>query len=96
MAYIPTLYVCLFGVGAQVSLLDTAAVFLTGEILGGASPMPGGLGVLEGAFVAGLTAFGVATNQAVAGVLLYRLLTFWLPIIPGAFAFRYLQSQDKI
>ncbi len=93
---IATLYISLIAVGARVSLLDAAAVFLAGSIIGQASPTPGGLGVIEGAFAAGLTVLGVATNQAVAGVLLYRLLTFWLPIIPGVFAFRRLKSQDRI
>ncbi len=95
-AYIITLYLSLLAVGANVSPVTVAAVFLVGAVIGQASPTPGGLGVVEGAFVAGLTALGVSTNLAVAGVLLYRLLTFWLPIIPGAFAFRYLQEQDRI
>ncbi len=94
LAYIATLYLSLLAIGVQTSPVTVATVYLLGSVVGSASPTPGQLGVLEGAFVAGLTAFGVSTSQAVAGVLLYRLLTFWLPIVPGLFAFRYL-SREK-
>lgn len=86
----------LWAIGATVSLVTVVAVYLAGEIIGSASPTPGGLGVLEGALVAGLTTFGVSTTQAVAGVLLYRLVTFWLPILPGLAAFRYMQNRDYL
>ena len=33
---------------------------------------------------------------ALAGVFLYRLATFWLPILPGFLAFRWLASRDAI
>jgi hypothetical protein len=35
-------------------------------------------------------------GRAVAAVLLYRLLTFWLPLAPGFVAFRYLQTRQHI
>jgi uncharacterized membrane protein YbhN (UPF0104 family) len=40
------------------------------------------LGALEAALVAGLTA--ARPPRPVAGVLSFRLITFWLPIIPSA------------
>lgn len=96
LAYIATLAISMYAVGSDVSLITIAAVYLAGEVIGSASPTPGGLGVLEGAFVAGFATFGVSTGVAVAGVLLYRLLTFWLPILPGLAALRYLQGQDSV
>ncbi len=96
LAYIATFLVSLWAIGANVSPVNVAAIYLAGSIIGTASPTPGGLGAIEAAFVAGLTAFGVPTDQAVAGTLLYRLITFWLPIIPGFFAFRFLQKIKKI
>jgi hypothetical protein len=39
---------------------------------------------------------GVPSAAAVAAVLVYRLLTFWGPLVPGLFAFRYLQARRRI
>ena len=38
--------------------------------------------------------FGEA--DAVSGVLLYRLLTFWLPILPGYLSYLALQHADRL
>jgi membrane-associated phospholipid phosphatase len=57
---------------------------------------PSGHVAVEAALVVGLMALGVQTGPAVAGVLTYRLLTFWLPIIPGFLAFRYLQHRQVL
>jgi undecaprenyl-diphosphatase len=43
--------------------------------------------------VAGLTALGTAPTVAVATVLTNRLLTYWLPALPGIAIFRYLQYR---
>jgi uncharacterized protein (TIRG00374 family) len=39
---------------------------------------PGGLGVVEAALAAALVAAGVHSPKAVAAVLVYRLISFWL------------------
>jgi uncharacterized protein (TIRG00374 family) len=80
----------------QPSLLKVGAVYLGGEALASASPTPGNLGAIEAVLVANLTTVGVQTGPAVAGVLIYRLLGFWLPIIPGVLALRYLRRQQVI
>jgi hypothetical protein len=49
---------------------------------------------MEAALVVGLTAAGPQTGPAVAGVLTFRLLTFWLPILPGCLAYRSLRAGD--
>jgi len=82
--------------GVQPSLLRVGAVYLGGEALASASPTPGHLGAIEGVLVANLTTMGVQTGPAVAGVLVYRLLGFWLPIIPGLLALRYLRRQQLL
>jgi len=82
--------------GIQPSLLQVGAVYLSGEALASASPTPGNLGAIEAALVANLTNLGVQMEPAVAGVLVYRLLSFWLPIIPGLLALRYLRRQQVL
>jgi uncharacterized membrane protein YbhN (UPF0104 family) len=82
--------------GADVPLLDVFVVYLISSAVASLTPTPGNLGSSELAFTAGLVAIGEAPAVALAAVLLYRLLTFWLPIIPGLIAFRSLQSRGSI
>jgi len=77
-------------------LIPVMAVYVVASTLGQLAPTPGGLGAVEAATVAGLTAVGVAAAPAVAAVLTSRLLTFWLPALPGLAAFRLLQHHDVI
>jgi hypothetical protein len=45
---------------------------------------PGGLGVVEGSLTLALVDFGGGRATTVAAVLLYRLLSFWVPLPTGA------------
>lgn len=94
--YILPLAISMWAVQAPVSLVTSAAVSLGGTVIGSASLTPGGLEVIEGAYVAALAAFGVSSGTAVAGALLYRVFTLWLPILPGFVAFRFLHREGYI
>ena len=48
---------------------------------------PGGLGVIEVTLVAITVGFGAPRSTAVLAVLGYRIVNFWLPLIPGAIAY---------
>ena len=78
------------------SVLSVMAVYVGGAAIASAAPTPGNLGAVEAALVAGLTGIRVPPEQAVAAVLSFRLLTFWLPILPGAAVFRYLQHRHVV
>ncbi|HET6793054.1 MAG TPA: lysylphosphatidylglycerol synthase transmembrane domain-containing protein, partial [Acidimicrobiales bacterium] len=77
-------------------LLSVLAVYVGGSALASAAPTPGNLGAVEAALVAGLTGIGIPSEPAVAAVLTFRLLTFWLPIGPGMVAFRWLQHKQYV
>jgi uncharacterized protein (TIRG00374 family) len=55
-------------------------------------PMPGGVGGVEGGMIAALAAFEIDAGQAVVAVLLFRAVTFWLPMIPGMIAYFQLRG----
>ncbi len=74
--------------GRLLPIVTVFAVYLVASALASLAPTPGGLGAIEAALVAGLTSVGVLAGTAVAAVLLFRLLTFWLPILPGIVVFR--------
>ena len=82
--------------GATYPLVPVLAVYVVGSTLGQIAPTPGGLGAVEAALVAGLTAVGVGSTVAVAAVLASRALTFWLPVLPGLVAFRVLQRRGVV
>jgi len=46
-------------------------------------PIPVGLGTFEAGSVGMLSFLGVSIEAALAGTLLLRALTFWLPMLPG-------------
>ncbi len=71
-------------------------VYLAGSTLGMAAPTPGGIGAMETVMTAGLVAAGVNAGIALSAVLLYRLLSFWLPTIPGWLAFRQLIKRELL
>lgn len=94
--YIATLQATLAAFGPAPDLAHTALVYLIAAVVGTVTPTPGGLGGTEAALVAGLTRIGPTAGQAVAAALTFRLLTFWLPIIPGLIALRRLRKRDLI
>ena len=96
IGYIACLIASVWAFGGSAPLAAIAVVYLAGATIGQAAPTPGGLGAVEAALSAGLTAAGIPGGIAVSSVLLFRLMTFWLPTIPGWFAFNSLQKNDLL
>lgn len=96
LAYVGVLYACVQAFDGSLSIAVVAVVYLAGATIGQAAPTPGGLGAVEAALAAGLTAAGLDAGLAVSAVLLYRLLTFWLPTLPGYWSFNYLTKKNLL
>lgn len=94
--YILCLAACVAAFGRTVPIASIGVVYLTGSAIGSILPTPGGLGGVEAALTAGLTAAGVPGAAAVSAVLLFRLLTFWLPVPFGWTALHYLERQQAL
>lgn len=82
--------------GGSLPWTTVVLVFLTANAVGSAAPTPGGLGAVEGALTLALTISGLTAETATSAVLLYRLLTLWLPVLPGWGAFAYLQRKEAL
>ncbi|MFE9460686.1 lysylphosphatidylglycerol synthase domain-containing protein [Streptomyces californicus] len=80
----------------QLSYASIAVVFLAGNALGSAAPTPGGMGAVEGALTLGLIAVGLPKEVAAPAVLLYRVMTLWLPVLPGWLAFNQLTRKGEL
>jgi undecaprenyl-diphosphatase len=96
LLYVLTLAVSLAAVDAPVPFLQMFAMYLAATAVAAASPTPGNLGALELALTGGLATLSVPTGTALGAVLIFRLLTFWLPLLPGFLAFRYLHRGGHL
>lgn len=73
-------------VGLPVGVTTLAGIYLGVQIVRQVPLTPGGVGVIDTALVAGLTAAGATAVTAAAAVLVYRLLSCWLLIPVGGAA----------
>jgi uncharacterized protein (TIRG00374 family) len=80
----------------SISIASVAVVFLAGNALGSAAPTPGGVGAVEATLTVGLIAVGLPKEVAAPAVLLFRLLTLWLPVLPGWLAFNHLTRKEAL
>lgn len=83
MAYAMAFYFCGLAVGANLGLGGMFVAFTFGLIVTTATPTPGGLGGAEAGLVAAMVIYGVDASTALACALLYRFITYWLPLLPG-------------
>ncbi|MDQ2811412.1 MAG: flippase-like domain-containing protein [Actinomycetota bacterium] len=94
--YILCLAACVAAFGRSVPIASIAVVYLTGSAIGSILPTPGGIGGVEAALTAGLTAAGLPGAVAVSSVLLFRLLTFWFPVPVGWAALSFLERKQVL
>ncbi|HEX6460403.1 MAG TPA: lysylphosphatidylglycerol synthase transmembrane domain-containing protein [Thermoleophilaceae bacterium] len=73
-------------VGASPPISVILIGYLIGQ-LGGALPIPGGVGGIDLGLVGTLIVYGASAQPTVAAVLAYRLILFWLPLLGGLPAF---------
>jgi undecaprenyl-diphosphatase len=95
-SYLTTLYFSVEAFGGGLPFATVGAVFLVGSAVAQAAPTPGGLGAMEAALIAGLVSAGLDNTVAVPAVFLYRLFTFWVPILPGWMSFQWLERNDYL
>ncbi|WP_369174171.1 YbhN family protein [Streptomyces sp. R28] len=70
--------------GLDVPPAHMALAYLAATVAVALVPTPGGLGSVEAALVVALVAAGGPVAVATAVVLAYRIITVWLPLLPGA------------
>ncbi|HKY67875.1 MAG TPA: lysylphosphatidylglycerol synthase transmembrane domain-containing protein [Acidimicrobiales bacterium] len=95
-SFIVTLAAAVAAFGGGVSFPEVGAAYLVAAALGSAAPTPGGLGAVEAALVTALTGYGMSTGPAVSAVLTFRLVTYWLPMLPGWFTFQQMQRREEL
>lgn len=96
LAYILCLAASIRAFGNNTELITVAFIYLAGATLGSLAPTPGGLGAVEAVLVAALIAGGLPAGTAISVTLLYRLVTFWLPVLPGWLSLNYLTRRESL
>jgi glycosyltransferase 2 family protein len=91
-----TLGVVLVSLGSPLPLATLLVINVGVSFFAGMIPVPGGIGVSEGALMVGLTAGGVEQATAFAAAICYRLCTFYLPPLWGWFAMRRLEKTGLL
>jgi hypothetical protein len=77
------LYLTFLAFDFRIGIGYLVIAYVVAYAVGTLAPTPGGLGAVEGLLIALFVSFGVPSAIAVAVVLTYRLINFWLPIPPG-------------
>jgi putative heme transporter len=77
----------------EVSAGQVLAAFAFARLLTAIPLTPGGVGIIELALITAITHAGGARAQVVAAVLIFRLLTYVVPIVFGALTFLYWRAN---
>jgi glycosyltransferase 2 family protein len=91
-----TLSVSLRAFDDHLRLPVLIVVITLAGIIGGISPSPGGMGVVEAGMILGLTAAGVPEADATAAVFIQRLFTSYLPPIWGWFTLVWMRKREYL
>ncbi len=78
-----TVWILIRSLGEVASAPGVFVSFMVSTLLRTISIVPGGLGIFEAGSVVTLKLAGVAVPVALAATLLFRGLSFWLPMVPG-------------
>jgi uncharacterized membrane protein YbhN (UPF0104 family)/tRNA A-37 threonylcarbamoyl transferase component Bud32 len=84
---------CLRGFGHHATMAELILVNTLSSLFAGFMPVPGGMGVAEAAYTAGLVAIGVPNAPAMSTAIAFRIVTYFLPPLWGAVAMRWLRQH---
>lgn len=80
----------------HLSLATLIVVITLASMIGGVSPVPGGMGVVEAGLILGLTAAGITESDATAAVFIQRLFTSYLPPIWGWATLVWMRRREYV
>lgn len=88
-----TLFACAYALGMEITFTQIFVIFTLGNTATMLVPTPGGVGAAEAGLYAGFSLMGYPASQSLAVVTLYRIITFWIPILPGFIFFANLRKD---
>lgn len=83
-------------VTVSITFTDAILALSVGVLLGGAIPTPGGIGAVEAGTSTSLILLGYTPEQALSSALLFRAVSYWMPLLPGALSYVYLRRRSLL
>jgi uncharacterized membrane protein YbhN (UPF0104 family) len=80
----------------HLNLAELLIVLTLASMLGGVSPVPGGMGIVEAGMILGLTAAGIPETQAVAATFVQRLFSAYLPPVAGWISLVWMRRHEYL
>ncbi len=80
----------------HVNLVDAIIALSVGVFFGGAVPTPGGIGAVEAGTISALILLGYEPAAATSVALLFRVATYWQPLLPGIVSYIYLRKKSLL
>ncbi|MGZ8578383.1 MAG: lysylphosphatidylglycerol synthase transmembrane domain-containing protein [Actinomycetota bacterium] len=87
---------CLKAFGHDATLAQLILINTIVSLFAGFMPVPGGMGVAEAGYTAGLEAIGIPSAAAMSTAIAFRLVTFYLPPIWGGLSMRWLRRHSFV
>ena len=87
---------CLRAFGYHATMAELILVNTIANLFAGFMPVPGGMGVAEAAYTAGLVALGVPNAPALSTSIAFRMVTYYLPPVWGSIAIRWLRQHSYL
>jgi glycosyltransferase 2 family protein len=85
-----------FALGVNLGFIDALIALSFGVVVGSIFPTPGGIGGVEAGVSAALIVLGYDAATAASIAVLFRVATYWQPLIPGTLAYLYLREKRLI
>ena len=85
-----------YALGVPLNITDALVALSFGIVVGGVFPTPGGVGGVEAGITAALVVFNYDISTATSIAVLFRVATYWQPLIPGTLAYLYLRERKLL
>jgi uncharacterized membrane protein YbhN (UPF0104 family) len=72
------------------------AIYLVAAAAGGTTPLPPIFGITEAVLIGGLVLAGYSSGSALLSVIIFRAVTYWLPLPVGLWAARRLRRASLL
>ncbi|HXK12240.1 MAG TPA: lysylphosphatidylglycerol synthase transmembrane domain-containing protein [Vicinamibacteria bacterium] len=91
-----TVWFLILALGQRASVAGVFASFMVATLFRTMGVVPGGLGTFEATSVLTLRMVGVDVGLALSATLLFRSLSFWLPMLPGYWLSRRALAEPRV
>lgn len=93
ICYVTCLWLTALSLSIDINIATALLILSFGVIGSSVVPLPGGIGGTEAGIYLGLVIIGIAPDTSLALSFVFRLISFWLPLILGSVAFAFVTKK---